>query len=124
MIVMIQFRCWYCNKRYSVPEARIGQRLTCTCQRLLRVPRSSGGPCRVKTLTDWVVEGLVYGLGGGFVGMALAVLILSQSYRFGVVYRAWVLVPALTLLGLLVGLLGGERGIGWLRRIIRDREDR
>jgi hypothetical protein len=49
---MINFRCWYCNRRYAVAEQRVGERLTCSCKSLLRVPRKSGGNCRVRTLTD------------------------------------------------------------------------
>ena len=61
---MIQFRCWFCNKRYAVTDQRAGERLTCTCKRLLRVPRQDGGNSRARTWTDWIVEALVYGGGG------------------------------------------------------------
>ena len=65
---MIAFRCWYCGKRYAVAEARVGERLTCTCRHPLRVPKRNGGNSRVKTATDWLVEVLVYGGGGAFLG--------------------------------------------------------
>lgn len=121
---MIQFRCWYCGKSYTVPEKRIGERIPCTCKNTLRVPKRSGGNSRVKTLADWVVEAVVYGGGGGLLGLGLGVLITSQALR---VIRApalgWVLVAGLTLAGFLVGLLGGERGINWIGRMIRGREN-
>jgi hypothetical protein len=65
----IHFRCWYCNKRYARAGDGIGERFTCTCK-LLRVPRRSGGNCRVKTPFDWLVETVVYGGGGALVGSA------------------------------------------------------
>jgi hypothetical protein len=121
---MIQFRCWYCNKRYTMPEQRIGDRLPCTCKNLLRVPRRNNGYCRVKSVTDWLVEAVVYGGGGAFLGFGLAVLILSQSRGLIVTRRgSWALLATLTLAGFLAGLLGGERGLNWVGRMIRDREN-
>jgi hypothetical protein len=120
--MMIQFRCWYCNKRYTVPEQRVGQDIACTCKNLLRIPRSNGGNCRVKTPVDWLVEAVVYGGGGGVLGLGLALLILSR-FRILVPWEpAWMLLAVLTLVGFLAGTLGGERGVNWLGRIIRDRE--
>ncbi|HZY84205.1 MAG TPA: hypothetical protein VFE78_05210 [Gemmataceae bacterium] len=125
---MIAFRCWYCNKRYTVAEARVGERITCTCRYALRVPKRNGGNSRVKTPTDWLVEVVVYGGGGALLGCGLAVLILSQLPRLmgrgGLFEFAWALVGGLTLLGFLFGTFGGERGINWVGRMIRDREER
>ena len=127
---MIVFRCWYCGKRYAVAEARVGERLTCTCRHPLRVPKRNGGNSRVKTATDWLVEVLVYGGGGAFLGGGLAFLLLSQLRWRGLVAvrsglkEAWALVGGLTLLGFLFGALGGERGINWVGRMIRAREER
>jgi hypothetical protein len=120
---MIQFRGWYCNKRFSVADNRRGQRITCSCARLLRVPPQSGGNSRVRTPVDWLVETVVYGGGGGLPGCGLAVLILSQVRRVLLVESGWTLVIGLTLVGFLVGFLGGERGINWIGQMIRDRED-
>jgi len=36
---------------------------------------------------------------------------------------SWVLIPVLTLVGFCVGLFGGEAGINWIGRMIRDQED-
>jgi hypothetical protein len=126
---MIAFRCWYCGKRYAVAESRVGERITCTCSYLLRVPKRSGGNSRVKTATDWLVEVVVYGGGGAFLGCGLAFLILSQLPRVtgrGLVplEAAWAFVGGLTLLGFLFGALGGERGVNWVGRMIRAREER
>jgi hypothetical protein len=120
---MIRFRCWYCNKRYAVPEERIGERLDCTCEQRLRVPRRSGGNCRLRTPIDWLVEALVYGGGGALLGFGLAIMILAML-PLGTPRSGWflILIPALALLGLCVGLFGGERGINWIGQMIRDRE--
>jgi hypothetical protein len=121
---MIQFRCWYCNKRYTHSEKRIGERFTCTCKNLLRVPKYSDGNCRVKTLTDWLVETLVYGGCGALLGLGLAILILSQ-FRWVMFFESsWALIAVLALVGFLAGLFAGERGINWIGRTIRDRENR
>jgi hypothetical protein len=121
---MIQFRCWHCNKAYMVAEDRVGERLACSCKARLRIPKESGGNCRVKSPTDWLVEGLVYGGGGALLGLGLALLVLSQWRGLAVPARGWVIVPALTAVGFLAGLLGGERGVSWVGRLIRDRENR
>jgi hypothetical protein len=118
---MIEFRCWYCNKRYVKREERFGERFTCSCEHLLRVPKRSGGNCRVKTPVDWLVETVVYGGGGAAVGFGLAVLIIG---RLRMVYfsESAMLIPALTLAGFVAGLVGGERGMELIGRMIRERE--
>ena len=126
---MIAFRCWYCGKGYIVPERRVGERINCTCRHVLRVPKRDGGNSRVKTPTDWLVETVVYGGGGALLGCGLAFLILSQLPRLmgrGLVplEAAWALVGGLTLLGFLFGAFGGERGVNWVGRMIREREER
>ncbi len=125
---MIAFRCWYCNKRYTVAEARVGERVTCTCRHLLRVPKCSGGNSRVKTAVDWLVETAVYGGGGALLGCGLALLGIYRWDREMPTYRDvgsdWTAVGMGTLLGLLVGALFGERGVNWIGRMIRAREER
>ena len=104
---MIQFRCWYCNKRYSRSNERVGEQFTCTCRNLLRVPKYDGGNCRVKTITDWLVEALVYGGCGGGLGLGLAILILSQFRWVMFIESSWALIFVLTLVGFLIGTFGG-----------------
>jgi hypothetical protein len=116
---MIRFRCWYCNKKYAVAEDRVGQRITCTCQRPLRIPKRNGDPCRVKTLTDWLIEAVVYGGGGALLGLGLSLLILSKADVGGAGF--W-LVPGCVLMGFLFGTFGGEVGVNFLGGLIRDRE--
>lgn len=121
----IQFRCWYCNKRYAVAENRARQLIDCTCQRRLRVPRRSGGSSRYRTPLDWFLEITLYGGGGALLGFGLAVLILSQALRVvRAPYVTWAIISTFTLAGLLVGIIGRERGVEWIGRIIRNREDR
>jgi hypothetical protein len=126
---MIEFRCWYCNKRYRMAEERVGEQFNCSCQSRLRVPRRSGGRCRVKSLSDWLVEAVVYGGGGALLGFGLAALILSQvAGRSGagadVGARGWPVFAALTLLGFVAGTLGGERGMTWIGEMIRGQENK
>jgi hypothetical protein len=120
---MIQFRCWYCGKRFSVKEERIGERLNCTCKNTLRVPRYNDGNCRIRTPVDWLVEIVVYGGFGGILGLGLALLILSQVPVFFLEIKLAMLV-LLPLVGFLIGLFGGERGISWIGRTIRGVENR
>jgi hypothetical protein len=119
---MIKFRCWYCDRYYSVPEERIRERFLCSCKNPLRVPRRSGGNCRVKTLVDRLVEVVVCGGGGAVLGFALAILILSQLRGLLWFRRTWTLIGGLTLMGFVAGVVGGERGLEWVGRMIRERE--
>jgi hypothetical protein len=109
-----------------------GSLLTATdssCSNELRVPRYSGGKCRIKTLADWAVEAVVYGGGGALLGGGLGLLLLSLM-RFGYggagllfFEVAWILIAGLTAAGFLFGLLFGERGINWVGRLIRHVEN-
>jgi hypothetical protein len=116
----IDFRCWYCNKRYTKPEAQIGTRFRCTCEHTLKVPRRSGGRCRVKTPLDWLVEVVVYGGGCALLGSGLGLMIASRvPYARG----KGKLIVGLTLGGLVIGTIGGERAVNAVGRMIRDREN-
>jgi hypothetical protein len=120
-LMMIEFRCWYCNRKHTMPQKGIGKTIRCSCSSELRVPRHSGGKCRVKTLADWAVEALVYGGGGALLRLGLALLILAGLLRFLFIQSttgAWIVLLPLPLLGFLLGLLGGERAINWIGRII------
>jgi hypothetical protein len=123
---MIQFRCWYCNRLHGRPEAKAGETFRCACECLLRVPRQSGGKCRVYTFVDWLVEGVVYGGGGALLGFGLALVILAKLMR-GVTFTTWAaeagFLVGLTLMGFVAGLFLGERGVNWVGRKIRGSED-
>ena len=88
---MIEFHCWYCNRRHTAPKGRVGERITCGCQYPLRVPKRSGGACRIKTGLDRFVEAAVYGGGGGLLGFALGFVLLS----FGGDYLPLLSIPIL-----------------------------
>ncbi len=120
---MIQFRCWYCNKHLTRPESAVGERFTCSCTHRLRVPRRNFGNSRAKTALDWLIEGVVYGGGGALLGGGLAVALVAILARFRVGRLGLILIPIGTLGGFLIGLFGGERGINWIGRMIRGRED-
>ncbi len=64
----------------------------------------------------------MYGGGGALLGCGLAVLILSQLRWIDLAVGGGVVVAVLTGVGFLAGLLGGERGVNWVGRMIRDRE--
>jgi hypothetical protein len=122
---MIQFRCWYCNKRYAKSEDSVGRPFVCSCAHRLKVPKKSGGSSRNRSLTDWLIEIVVYGGGGGILGFLLAIVIISQTgrVRIGMPYWGTGLILGLTLLGFLIGGFGGEKGINWIGRQIRRHEE-
>jgi hypothetical protein len=126
---MIHFRCWYCNKRFAIPEKRVGDRITCTCKNPLRVPSRDNGRCRIRTPVDWLVEIVAYGGGGAFLGVMLALVILAKfrflfwwSARYDLV-GAWSLFLVLGLAGFAAGVFCGEVGVNWIGRMIRDQEE-
>lgn len=119
---MILFRCWYCGKRCAIAETRIGERLTCSCKHLLKVPKKSGGRTKVLRPADLLVEALVYGGGGALLGLGLGFLIVSRLPFFRVGGRGR-LIAALAIAGFLAGTFGGERGVNWVGRMIRSREE-
>ena len=86
--------------------------------------KRNGGNCRIKTPLDWFMEAVLYGGGGGLLGLGLALVIMSQSRGLMIAGRGWIVLAGFTLTGLLAGLLGGERGIRWIGQKIRDRESR
>ena len=111
---MIQFKCWYCGRRHAKPEQQIGQRLKCSCEFILRVPKKSGGNCRVKSVADWLVQALVCGGAGALLGFGLAVLMVSQMrFIFAHIASGYVLM-GLPGVGFVAGLVGGNADlIGW-----------
>jgi hypothetical protein len=119
---MIQFKCWYCDRRYSKSDEKIGQRFTCSCKFVLKVPKRSGGSCRVRSIADWLVQILVCGGGGALLGFGLALLIASRTGLVRVGYVSIGLFAGLPIVGFLAGVITGERGLEWLGRLIRERE--
>lgn len=65
---MIEFRCWYCNRRHARPRAHVGQTFACSCNESLRVPARSGDSARVFSLGGFLISRLVYGGGGALLG--------------------------------------------------------
>jgi hypothetical protein len=120
---MIQFRCWHCRKLYQVADYRVGERITCSCKRPVLIPRKSGGSSRVRTLGDWLMETVLCGGGGAFLGACLAVVIISRFPVPIFFWTRWDLLLVLTAAGFLIGMFAGVRGIEWLGRRIRDREN-
>src|SRR5436305_1293211 len=73
----IRFRCWYCNRRFVVADHLMGECITCNCTHQLRVPRHNGGNCRLKSITDWIMEGIVYSGGGALLRLTARADILA-----------------------------------------------
>jgi hypothetical protein len=122
---MIFFRCWYCGRTFAVADERKGERRECTCGRRLRVPSRSGGSSRARTAADWLIEIVVYGGGGALLGFGLGLMLVAAAPPYVLGLRRRVLILAgLTLFGLLVGTFGGEAGVNWIGRMIREREQR
>ena len=124
---MVEFRCWYCNRKHTMPQKGIGKTIHCACGSALRVPRYSGGECRIKTLADWAVEAVVYGGGGALICGGLAFLFIAALLPGGgfggsgvsFFEIGWIVIAVFTAIGFLLGLVFGERGIGWIGRLIR-----
>ncbi len=117
---MILFRCWFCNRSYAKPDDQVGVRFACGCGRRVKVPKRSGGPSKALSLTDWLLESLVYGGACGLIGFALSIAIFA---RLPFVRRPVEIVAAFTLFGFAVGTLFGERGVNWIGQKLRDREN-
>jgi hypothetical protein len=117
---MISFRCWFCNRGFLKPSEQAGAKFECSCGRRVRVPRHSGGSSKALSLTDWLLEALIYGGACALIGFALSIAIFA---RLPFVRRPIEIVIAFTLFGLAVGTIFGERGINWIGQKLRDREN-
>ena len=117
---MISFRCWFCNRAYAKPDEQAGTRFECGCGRRAKVPKRSGASSKTRSLTDWLLEALIYGGACALIGFALSIAIFA---RLPFVRRPAEIVVACTLFGLVVGALFGERGINWIGQKLRDREN-
>ena len=117
---MIQFRCWFCNRAYYKPDEQAGTKFACGCGRRVKVPYRSGGSSKTRTPTDWLLETLIYGGACALIGFVLSIAIFS---RIPVFRRPVEVTVAVTVFGLLVGALFGERGINWIGQKLRDREN-
>jgi hypothetical protein len=117
---MIQFRCWFCNRAFYKPADFVGKRFECSCGRRAQVPKRSGGSSNVRSLLDRFVEALVYGGAGALLGFILSIAIFA---RIPLVRRPTEVTIAMTLFGLLVGVLFGARGINWIGQKLRAREN-
>jgi hypothetical protein len=111
----IQFRCWYCNRTHAASWDQVGQQRVCNCGERYRIPRREGIARRSKSVFDRSLEFLIYGLGGGVLGLLFGLLLGSLG--------GLILAPALAAVGFLVGGLFGERGINWIGALLRATEE-
>jgi hypothetical protein len=121
---MIHFQCWYCNRKLAAGYERIGERRVCSCGERYRVPRRNGVAWRDKSILDRFLEFIVYGFGGGFLGVLLGAIIFRFTpwiLRSGSTRLILIASPAI--IGFLAGGLFGERGINWIGSHLRNLED-
>jgi|GEM_PF-2778380 len=118
---MIEFRCWFCHRKYLVSEDKIGKRRICSCGRRINVPRFDGGSSRARTLGEWLIEAIIYGGGLSLLCMAVACGLGGRGFNPRLVNVYFVLVCGAV--GFLAGALGGETVIDWVGRRIRKWED-
>lgn len=116
---MIPFRCWFCNRAYARPDGDAGARFECGCGRRAKVPYRPGGSSKVRSLTDALLEALVYGGACALIALVLSAAVFA---RIPLVRRPAEVVIGATAAGLLAGALFGERALNWLGRKLRDRE--
>lgn len=118
---MIQFRCWFCNRGFYKPEEQAGTKFECSsCQRRNKVPRQSGGSSKTRSLTDWLLETLIYGGACAVFAFGLSFVIITRVPFFR---RDFTPVIVATLAGLAAGAVFGERAINWIGQKLRDREN-
>jgi hypothetical protein len=121
---IIRFRCWYCNRKHVAGWDQAGERRVCQCGERYRVPRQPGLALRDKTPIDWLVGFVVYGGGCALMGLGLGLLLASKLFfRRLFFWESLVMVGGLTVAGLLIGGLFGERGVNWIGSYIRSAED-
>jgi len=118
---MIEFRCWYCNRRYKIGKDRIGEKILCSCKNPLRVPKHSGGHCRVRTPLDWALEITLYGFGGAIILFLAVLVIMRFVFYFLDVEAIGLCLAGSAIAGFLIGAFGGERAIDALGQWARDK---
>jgi hypothetical protein len=116
---MIEFRCWYCHRRHALAATHVREVKPCSCGRLFRVPTRRGGRSRYRSLNDRLAETVIYGGGGALLGFLLALVCLSD-WRISLQGEGQGVVPTFTIIGLILGVVAGERGVNWIGRMIRD----
>jgi hypothetical protein len=117
----IHFCCWYCNRKLAAGLDRVGERRVCNCGHRYRVPPRDGIARRDKTPLDWLLEFVIYGLGGGFFGLLFGLIVfrfVARSLSGGSARLMLIAVPVIV--GGLVGGLFGERGINWIGSFLRN----
>ena len=120
----VHFRCWYCNRMLAAGFDQVGDRRVCNCGQRYRVPRRDGISRRDRGLLDWFLEFIVYGLGGGLLGLLLGfVMFRFTRWGLGGGSSRLLLVMAPAIVGFLAGGLFGERGVNWIGSHLRNLEE-
>jgi hypothetical protein len=117
---MIQFRCWFCNRAFLKPDEQAGKKFECGCGRRAKVPKRSGGSSKTRSLTDWIVETLIYGGACAVFAFGLSFVTITRVPFFR---RDFTPVLVATLVGLFAGALFGERAINYIGQKLRDHEN-
>lgn len=120
----IHFRCWYCDRKLAASVDRVGERRVCNCGQRYRVPRRDGVSRRDKSILDWFLEFVVYGFGGGFLGVLIGLIIFRLTpWILSRGFTRLILIASPAIVGFLAGGLFGERGINWIGSYLRNLEE-
>jgi hypothetical protein len=118
---VIRFRCWYCNRKHIAERDRIGEQRTCNCGERYRVPRRSGVSDRDRSVVDFLLEFVLYGLAGGVMCAFVGFVIYARTRILPGVEGLVFLVAVPGLVGFLIGGFFGERGVEAIRSYFADR---
>jgi hypothetical protein len=126
---LIRFRCWYCNRKHVAGWDQVGVRRVCHCGERYRVPRNPGDIAwRARGLHEWLLEFVLYGLGGALLAslIFLAIVLLPLRIFLGVDpfvggAMTLILLGITAVLGFLAGVVFGERGINFISSLWDDR---
>lgn len=117
---MIQFRCWYCNRYWRKPPAHVHSKFACCCGNLVRIPKRDWRSSKPWSFTNWLIGAVVYGAGMGLLSFFFAFLVFGRNPAVLTTFAGWALLGVFGLLGVLIGVIGGERGIERIMNLPAD----
>jgi hypothetical protein len=107
---VIQFRCWYCNRYFRQPSDAVHSRVACPCGHRIRVPKRDWRSSKPWSFTNWLAGAVVYGGGMGLLAFLFTFFFFGQNPVALVHPVGWAVLGFSTLVGVLIGVVGGERG--------------